>query len=274
MHALTLSCQRLRLDVSTEAGIPSLILYNRLSTHKGYIDGATTRLCIPAKKRAIRVTQLMVKKGWFHSDEKKETCRTMGTKQHKSFQLETKLSLLQIVFIVEVQKLNCVPWELWISNSSQSVCASNLKSIICWTPEIWHEVHLVCLKVSSVHFWDRKRQLQTKMTHTRNTLCAMWGCWDARQGDMQINVHLEKMSMGTNHNQDQLNIYCSKKTKQQDKWRQEKEAALWQHESDLPIMWVNMGVMVVPHLFLITPEVVLWANKASRQSLHTIYILF
>lgn len=41
---------------------------------KGYIDGATTRLCIPAKKRAIRVMQLMVKKGWFHSDEKKETC--------------------------------------------------------------------------------------------------------------------------------------------------------------------------------------------------------
>lgn len=30
---------------------------------KGYIDGATTRLCIPAKKRAIRVMQLIVKKG-------------------------------------------------------------------------------------------------------------------------------------------------------------------------------------------------------------------
>lgn len=43
---------------------------------KGYIDGATTRLCIPAKKRAIRVMQLIVKKGWFHNDEKKETYRT------------------------------------------------------------------------------------------------------------------------------------------------------------------------------------------------------
>lgn len=42
---------------------------------KGYIDGATTRLCIPAKKRAIRVIQLIVKKGWFHNEEKKETCR-------------------------------------------------------------------------------------------------------------------------------------------------------------------------------------------------------
>lgn len=30
---------------------------------KGYIEGATTRLCIPAKKSAIRVMQLMVKKG-------------------------------------------------------------------------------------------------------------------------------------------------------------------------------------------------------------------
>lgn len=51
---------------------------------KGYIDGATTRLCIPAKKRAIRVMQLIVKKGWFHNDEKKETYRTKREHQ-KSF---------------------------------------------------------------------------------------------------------------------------------------------------------------------------------------------
>ena len=42
---------------------------------EGYIDGATTRLCIPAKNSAMSVIQLMVKKGWFQRDEKKETCR-------------------------------------------------------------------------------------------------------------------------------------------------------------------------------------------------------
>ena len=41
---------------------------------EGYIDGATTRLCIPAKNSAMSVIQLMVKKGWFQRDEKKETC--------------------------------------------------------------------------------------------------------------------------------------------------------------------------------------------------------
>lgn len=34
-----------------------------LKMRKGYIDGATTRLCIPAKNRAMRVMQLIVKKG-------------------------------------------------------------------------------------------------------------------------------------------------------------------------------------------------------------------
>lgn len=40
---------------------------------KGYIDGATTLLCIPAKKSPIKVMQLIVKKGWFHSDVKNDT---------------------------------------------------------------------------------------------------------------------------------------------------------------------------------------------------------
>lgn len=40
------------------------------------MDGATTRLWIPAKKRPMRVMQLIVKNGWFHKDDKKETCKT------------------------------------------------------------------------------------------------------------------------------------------------------------------------------------------------------
>lgn len=43
------------------------------------IDGATTRLCIPAKNKAMRVTQLIVKNGWFHKDEKKETFWVSGS---------------------------------------------------------------------------------------------------------------------------------------------------------------------------------------------------
>lgn len=45
---------------------------------KGYIDGATTLLCIPAKNKPIRVIQLMVKNGWFHNDVKKDTCKRVG----------------------------------------------------------------------------------------------------------------------------------------------------------------------------------------------------
>lgn len=40
---------------------------------EGYIDGATTLLCIPAKNKPIRVIQLMVKNGWFQSDVKNDT---------------------------------------------------------------------------------------------------------------------------------------------------------------------------------------------------------
>ena len=35
----------------------------RAELTEGYIDGATTRLCIPAKNSAMSVIQLMVKKG-------------------------------------------------------------------------------------------------------------------------------------------------------------------------------------------------------------------
>lgn len=43
------------------------------NTIKGYIDGATTLLCIPAKNNPIRVIQLIVKNGWFQSDVKNDT---------------------------------------------------------------------------------------------------------------------------------------------------------------------------------------------------------
>lgn len=68
--------------------------------YKGYIEGATTRLCIPAKKRAIRVMQLMVKKGWFHNDEKKETYRTTRTNQHQSWGQFFFFFFLQFLFMV------------------------------------------------------------------------------------------------------------------------------------------------------------------------------
>lgn len=52
------------LDVCNVSVYKTHLTLTHILRHiKGYIDGATTRLCIPAKKSAIRVIQLMVKKG-------------------------------------------------------------------------------------------------------------------------------------------------------------------------------------------------------------------
>lgn len=54
------------------------ILYsaNTVRHRAAIIDGATTLLCIPAKNKPISVIQLIVKNGWFHSDVRKDTCKT------------------------------------------------------------------------------------------------------------------------------------------------------------------------------------------------------
>lgn len=43
------------------------------------MEGATTRLWMPAKKRPMRVMQLRVKNGWFHSDVRKDTFCVSGS---------------------------------------------------------------------------------------------------------------------------------------------------------------------------------------------------
>lgn len=68
------------------------------------IDGATTRLCIPAKKRAMRVMQLMVKKGWFHSDEKKETFCVSGS--INQFQAPVAVQTDTTIKITEIRQEN------------------------------------------------------------------------------------------------------------------------------------------------------------------------
>lgn len=46
----------------------------KASQQKGYIDGATTLLWIPNRKRRTRRIQLMVKKGWFKRDCGSDIC--------------------------------------------------------------------------------------------------------------------------------------------------------------------------------------------------------
>lgn len=41
--------------------------------NEGYIDGATTRLCMPTQNKMSKSRQLTVKKGWFHKDCMNET---------------------------------------------------------------------------------------------------------------------------------------------------------------------------------------------------------
>lgn len=57
------------------------ILYsaNTVRHRAAIIDGATTLLCIPAKNKPIRVIQLIVKNGWFHSDVRKDTFCVSGS---------------------------------------------------------------------------------------------------------------------------------------------------------------------------------------------------
>lgn len=64
-------CQPVSPARLTETALPPRPESN---PREGYIDGATTLLCMPAKNRPIRVMQLMVKNGWFHSDVRKDTC--------------------------------------------------------------------------------------------------------------------------------------------------------------------------------------------------------
>lgn len=62
---------------------------------KGYIAGATTRRCTPARNKTIRMKQLRANIGWLYKDFKKETCEK---KQETGHQIMKFIPILMTKF--------------------------------------------------------------------------------------------------------------------------------------------------------------------------------
>lgn len=52
---------------------------------EGYIEGATTLLCMPHKNNATSIRHVSVKNGWLKSDCVNGTCKNRGQKNDKFF---------------------------------------------------------------------------------------------------------------------------------------------------------------------------------------------